>query len=280
MGHAAYVRKEKSKQAKLSAGLVLNSSALYGKSNQPPRMKHVVSPVLSGLQTLVLHTNTLVPVLECLEAGIIPIVPDGLEATIAPTELILDTFLPQVPAKAGVSILPSLSRSMSHFRILNPPETWRSPADTIAALSTDGASITHGKMTHLAIPRRANANEENDVEFVEWVRSLLSAPSRLESVVVSIFLPATTSSPASSLPDVVAELIPTFVWSLLADIARTDSRLCLVPGMKNAWSKACTGDRFDRVASAHHRGGKDEKVDFWTWARECEEYRKSMETSV
>ena len=308
MGHDAYVRREQGRRAKLSAALILNPSALYGRGGVPISAKNVVSPVLAALKTLVIHTDTLMPVLECMDSDIVAVADESasLGSTIAPTEIIFDTFLPPTPSKTAhsfqshsphfapshssanpqtrtpSSILPSLSRNTTHLRILNPPPTWRNPADTISALmsdSDDENAGTLGKLTHLAVPRRANANEENDIEFVEWVRSVLSAPSNLECVVVSVFPPTSSTSMSTSLSELNDILTPTFIWSLLSDVARSDSRLCVVPGRKGAWNRACVGDRFERQMDDGNHGGysgvKNEKVDYWTWAREFEMQRSS-----
>ena len=285
MGYNAYLRREQSKKAKLSTALLLNPSSLYTKNNAPIP-NNVVSPIFLGLKTLAIRADTLMPVLECMVSEI-GIIDAGLDSTIAPTEIIFDTFLPPPQTKtpgfgtnhftsepntgttSSSAILQALARRVTHIRVLSPPLAWCHPSEIITVLSAPGGtSDTLNRLTHLSVPRRANANEDNDLEFVEWIRDLLATSAKLECVVVTVFPP--TSQMTTPLNELVKSLSSMFIWNLLDELACSDSRLCVVPGYKGAWSRACSGDWFDRptIPGRKRSDVSHEKVDFWTWAKE------------
>ncbi|KAJ7270023.1 hypothetical protein B0H12DRAFT_1094083 [Mycena haematopus] len=125
-------------------------------------------------------------------------------------------FTPSAPSSAAAG---HLSASITHLRISEPGDTWHSPLSILAFFG----STPH--LTHLALARRMDANEDNDQVFVDEVSMLLASRRNLKMIVVRIF-PAhwphyfddgnTSCAESSS------------IWTALVSVAQADSRLILI----------------------------------------------------
>lgn len=114
-------------------------------------------------------------------------------------EIILQSmYEPLTDSKKTTPSISALeSPGPTRLRVCEPGDVWSSPLQTIAAMgvSADGAGLEH---LHLA--RRIDANEDNDVVFVDEVVEILSGPlgKKMKKVVVSLFGGSAASS--STLP--------------------------------------------------------------------------------
>ncbi|KAJ7099562.1 hypothetical protein B0H15DRAFT_820744 [Mycena belliarum] len=109
------------------------------------------------------------------------------------------------------------SASLTHLRISEPGDAWYSP---LSILEFFGSAP---ELSHLALPRRRDANTDNDEVFVNELCTLLASRPQLKMLVVGIF-PAQwpcyspqTDSPASS-----------SIWAALSSVAEIDRRIILV----------------------------------------------------
>lgn len=151
--------------------------------SSPAAYLHVqpyISPVLANLRTLVVTAEVL---LYHIEPQTSTSTSSSL-LTPTPTELILDTYLapPVSPSSSSPVADPALSQLSSHLThllISHVPETWRLPSLTLSTLGLSTRS--QSSLTHLALVRRANANENNDVEFVDDIAEILASLARDES---------------------------------------------------------------------------------------------------
>lgn len=148
------------------------------------------SAFFSSLRTLVVPSDVLyqvmrtIPIRTCEERG---------PATSSPTpsELILDTYIP-LSSASSVSghlsppllqnlLLARLGSAITHLTIAARPKIWCLPSDTLTALGGTPA------LTHLALVRRANANGDNDLEFITDIRQMLEERAgTLQCVVIAV----------------------------------------------------------------------------------------------
>ncbi|KAF7351108.1 hypothetical protein MSAN_01673300 [Mycena sanguinolenta] len=118
-------------------------------------------------------------------------------------------FTPSAPSSAAASHL-------THLRISEPGDTWHSPLSILAFFG----AAPH--LTHFALARRMDANEDNDQVFVDEVSTLLASRRKLKMIVVRIF---TSRWPHYSDDDSAES---SSIWAALLPIAEADSRLVLV----------------------------------------------------
>ncbi|KAJ6491834.1 hypothetical protein C8R47DRAFT_1122017 [Mycena vitilis] len=181
-----------------------------------------------------------------------------------PSEVTIQAFDAAIPfewedesAGSAVSTTAAhLSRSITHLRISEPGDTWHSPRSILAFFG----ATPH--LTHLALARRMDANEDNDQVFVEEVGALLASTPKLRMLVVRIFpahwpryfdqaVPATSSS----------------IWASLAPVAEADKRLVLVSaGWEDAVTLKCVAQRSDPV-----------RTDFWERSRKEWESQRPLD---
>lgn len=238
--------------------------------------------VLGALRTLVVTSSLLAPFVGTQLPSTCADVLRG--SYTSPAEIVIDThFTPDVLKRAiqpSLSSLAQLTARTTHLAILQPPQMWSLPSETLGALGFDChpgiSSSGWRRLTHLSLIRRANANEDNDREFVEDIARIVrsSSPARegdggLECVVVCV-LPDTMilrsiayELDAETANDDLDEfkkgqlleshLAQTYIWRLLAGLTgelpgadlrgncnrnvKRGIRLCVVPGWSGAWTR-------------------------------------------
>ncbi|TFK51004.1 hypothetical protein OE88DRAFT_1660196 [Heliocybe sulcata] len=127
---------------------------------------------------------------------------------------------------------PAMFSAVTHLRFCEPASVYATPS---AAISTLCPALL-GTLTHLQLARKARANEQNDIEFMEDVRALLEERKNLRCMVVTVF-----PSTAGAKEDVRAAS----VWSMLEAI-RTDvgaGRLVIMEGVYGQWEDATVWER-------------------------------------
>ncbi|KLO10335.1 hypothetical protein SCHPADRAFT_906977 [Schizopora paradoxa] len=319
--NAAAERKVEHDRARMLASasriLGLSSGAGLVKSMRPIGLSlSSPLPVFDALRTLVVHSSLLAPFVSAPALSNSPLQP-------APTEIILDTYLPgansytYLAGKQPISTttlrtlatdnhddkdlaLSKLAAHTTHLSILSAPSVWRLPSETLSAFGGLPS------LTHLAVVRRANANEANDDEFVKDLEDILveRGSGSLHCLVVGI-LPdsgwrSRTAAPrlegskdeASKELELEAYLARSHIWSRLANLALastssshltpalSSARLCIVPARTDAWhraSSANTGLRGSKLVWWGHGVRSAPGEDFWTWARAFEGGRRTRE---
>lgn len=142
-----------------------------------------------------------------------------------PSELILESYVDLSGESTFASATPdgkhtSLS-SITKLRVCEPGSGWDSPSSFLRPFLAN--------LTHLHLCRRAFANEENDVEFLDDVRTFLLCASKLEMVAVSIF-------PSQLYESVSESVTESNIWVALEDMAKDDERLCILQGKYGSWT--------------------------------------------
>lgn len=138
-------------------------------------------------------------------------------------------------------------------------------------------------LTHLHLNRRASANEDNDIAFVQDCEDVLRQREGLKMLVVSVFLPFYYSMTAPALPAVAGgadedaemhevneekareatmerECVESSLWKMLQELKAKDERLVIIQGQEGAWRKEWEGVRV--IANATGAG------DFWVRAKQ------------
>ncbi|KAF7296099.1 hypothetical protein MKEN_01425100 [Mycena kentingensis (nom. inval.)] len=110
-----------------------------------------------------------------------------------------------------------LSTALTHLRISEPGDAWYAPSAIISFFG----DAPH--LTHIALARRMEANEDNDAVFVADIQTILASRPQLRMVVVRIF-PA--HFPLYYNPEAVVE--DSAIWQVLSVLAEEDPRLVIV----------------------------------------------------
>ncbi|KAL5504778.1 hypothetical protein ACEPAH_7441 [Sanghuangporus vaninii] len=263
------------------------TGVLLGFGNSAPS---VPSPVVADLQTLLIDTRILEHHLNTHTApsSTLP------KVSPSPSELILHSYIPWGGVKPPyLSPLASLGVQLTHLTIACPSARWTLPSTTL--------NVVGGvpSLTHLALVRRAHANEDNDAEFVRDVAGILS--ERVDSLIrlVLVVLPDSgfTTWKYTHQPELAddyeeehehehffnpelraleAYLSTTSIWSQFSTLAQSSPAVCLVPGMTDAWTRALRKSRKPGAifeSNIFHDRGRD----LWSWARTFESRRRAME---
>ncbi|OCB89432.1 hypothetical protein A7U60_g3409 [Sanghuangporus baumii] len=138
------------------------TGVLLGFGNSAPS---VPSPVLADLRTLLIDTRILEHHLNTHTApsSTLP------KVSPSPSELILHSYIPWGGVTPPyLSPLAPLGVQLTHLTIACPSARWTLPSTTLNVLGGVPS------LTHLALVRRAHANEDNDAEFVRDVAEILS----------------------------------------------------------------------------------------------------------
>lgn len=166
--------------------------------------------------------------------------------------------------------------NLTHLRLAEPGHMFVSPSSFLTALGP----LSH--LTHLHLNRRASANEDNDIAFVQDCEDVLRRKEGLKMLVVSVFLPFYYSMTAPALPagggaDEDAEMremdeekareatmerecVESSLWRMLQELKAKDERLVIIQGQEGAWRKEWEGVRV--IANATGAG------DFWVRAKQ------------
>ncbi|KAF9228447.1 hypothetical protein BS17DRAFT_851375 [Gyrodon lividus] len=139
-------------------------------------------------------------------------------------------------AKTPEPTIPFLS-NVTHLRIAEPQASlaWHSPVSLLSLFP---------KLTHVALPRRCNANAENDSVFLEGIKACLQQPA-IKMVVVVIFAhlskDKTTLDDDPAQGDVYAENLEQIktssIWESVQELKKCDERLSVVPGSYGSWKR-------------------------------------------
>ncbi|KAJ8453444.1 hypothetical protein ONZ45_g19716 [Pleurotus djamor] len=95
-------------------------------------------------------------------------------------------------------------------------------------------------LAYLHFARRAEANEDNDILFVDEIRSILAERSHLASLVVSIF-------PVEWRAKETAR--ESHIWQRLSELEMEDKRLILVIGGPGQWRAEYEGSAISSRAN-------------------------------
>ncbi len=317
--NAAAQRKVENDRTRMlaAAGRILGLSSGTATAVRPIALSLSSSPaVFAALRTLVVHSSLLAPFISAPAPSDRSLPPN-------PTEVILDTYLPVANSysyhagKTSVSVttvsasadyhddkdsaLSKLSAHTTHLSVLNAPSVWRLPSETLSAFG--GLP----NLTHLAVVRRANANEANDDEFVKDLEQILveRGTGSLRCLVVGILPDSGWRSHTAAVRkegsqdeeettkanELESYLTRSHIWSRLAALAHTSTsshltpalssaRLCIVPARMDAWVRASslsTGTRGTKYVWWGDGVRSAPGEDFWTWARTYEVGRKTRE---
>ncbi|KAF9243172.1 hypothetical protein BU15DRAFT_43196 [Melanogaster broomeanus] len=157
--------------------------------------------------------------------------------------------------------LPMLS-NVTHLRIAEPQASlaWHSPVSLLSLFP---------HLTHVALPRRCNANAENDHVFLDGIKMCLQHPT-IKMVVVVIFVRSSKKGPASddnSTQDLDRETLKQIktspIWESVQELKERNDKLFVVPGGYGSWkrewqsaevqaSTAGPGDWWARVTGNWH----------------------------
>ncbi|KAL5483313.1 hypothetical protein ACEPAI_8544 [Sanghuangporus weigelae] len=262
------------------------TGAILGFGNSAPS---VPSPVLADLRTLLVDTRILEHHLNAHTVASSTLA----KVSPSPSELILRSYIPWgIVTPPYLSPLAPLGAQLTHLTIACPSARWTLPSTTLNVLGGVPS------LTHLALVRRAHANEDNDAEFVRDVAEILS--ERGDSLVrlVLVVLPDSgfatwkyTHQPElvdgyeeenegdehvlsfnPELRALEAYLATTYIWSQFSSLAQSSPAVCVVPGMNDGWTRALMKSRklgaiFE--SNIFHDHGRD----LWSWARAFESRR-------
>ncbi|KAL5532098.1 hypothetical protein ACEPAF_5662 [Sanghuangporus sanghuang] len=266
------------------------TGVLLGFGNSAPS---VPSPVLADLRTLLIDTRILEHHLNTYTApsSTLP------KVSPSPSELILHSYIPWGGVTPPyLSPLAPLGVQLTHLTIACPSARWTLPSTTLNVLGGVPS------LTHLALVRRAHANEDNDAEFVRDVAEILS--ERVDSLIrlVLVVLPDSgfttwkyTHQPVLAdgceeedeevehvlsfnpeLRVLEAYLSTTSIWSQFSTLAQSSPAVCVVPGMSDAWARALRKSRNPGAifeSNIFHDHGRD----LWSWARMYGSRRRAIE---
>ena len=139
------------------------TGALLGFGDSAPS---VPSPVLADLRTLLIDSCVLEHHLKT-HANLSSVCAPTVSPS--PSELVLHSYIQWRDATLpSLSPLAPLGARLTHLTIACPSAKWTLPSTTLSALGGVPS------LTHLALVRRAHANEDNDAEFVRDVAGILS----------------------------------------------------------------------------------------------------------
>ncbi|KAH7906690.1 hypothetical protein BJ138DRAFT_1015818 [Hygrophoropsis aurantiaca] len=148
---------------------------------------------------------------------------------------------------------------VTHLRIAEPASSWHSPLPLLRLFPA---------LAHVALPRRANANEDNDLVFLEGVKTMLQH-KRIRMVVVVVFpqigyYPDQSSSDESDdgedgIIDAVFSVKKSSIWKAVEELRRSDKRVYVMQGRYDMWKNEWKGPEV--VASARGPG------DWWGTTR-------------
>ena len=245
------------------------------------------SPVLSSLRTLLIDARILEYHMSESPSPS-PTWAIANEVSPRPSELVLSTYLRASSLPFGSAPLAPLATRLTHLIIASSPPRWCLPSTTTKLLGA-----LHS-LTHLALPRKANANEDNDLEFIDDIRALVQERQRpygsLECLVLVVepysgFLPLGTSSDSSSDVDKESSIYECFasthIWRGMTGLAREVNTqiaysrgrptVCVIPGSEGAWHRALSKHRqIDGVFDSNVFSNDSRGRDLWSWAQEYE----------
>ncbi|KAG0702862.1 hypothetical protein DFH29DRAFT_1044613 [Suillus ampliporus] len=124
---------------------------------------------------------------------------------------------------------------ITHLCIAEPAYAWCSPLALLKVFPS---------LTHVALPRRAHANTENDKLFMEDVKAILQEP-RMEVIVITIFPQILARADKEHVADHDAsrslDIKDSTIWLAAEELRKRDGRLFIVNGHTGSWRKDWQG---------------------------------------
>jgi hypothetical protein len=124
---------------------------------------------------------------------------------------------------------------VTHLCIAEPAYAWYSPLALLEVFPS---------LTHIALPRRAHANTENDELFIGDVKAILQEP-RMRMVVISIFSQIRVEADREQAVDRDAggplDIKDSTIWRAAEELRKGDGRLFVVDGHSGSWRKDWQG---------------------------------------
>lgn len=124
---------------------------------------------------------------------------------------------------------------VTHLRIAEPAYAWFSPLVFLDVFPS---------LTHIALPRRAHANTENDELFIGDVKAILQEP-RMRMVVVYIFsqigVEADKQQAVNRDTGGTPDIKDSNIWLAAEELRKGDRRLFVVDGHSGSWRKDWQG---------------------------------------
>lgn len=138
--------------------------------------------------------------------------------SVCASELILESYV-DLSKELTFDQTPNPLSSVTRLRICEPGSQWVAPSSTLRPFITN--------LTHLQLCRRAPANEENDITFLDDLRSLFLFAPKLNMVVVSVFPPYFADGGES--------VKRSYIWRALEVIQEQEERLYITEGNYGSW---------------------------------------------
>ncbi|OAX42799.1 hypothetical protein K503DRAFT_667107, partial [Rhizopogon vinicolor AM-OR11-026] len=129
----------------------------------------------------------------------------------------------------------SIFEYITHLRIAEPAYAWYSPLALLKVFPS---------LTHIALPRRAHANIENDELFMEDVKVILREP-RMQVIVIAIFpqiqVGADNERGVDHDVSVSLDIKNSTIWLAAEGLGKGDGRLFVVDARMGSWRKDWQG---------------------------------------
>ncbi|KAG1760595.1 hypothetical protein EDD22DRAFT_72212 [Suillus occidentalis] len=129
----------------------------------------------------------------------------------------------------------TIFHQVTHLRIAEPAYAWFSPLAFLDVFPS---------LTHIALPRRAHANTENDELFIGDVKAILQEP-RMRKVVISIFSQIGVEADKEQAVDRdtggTLDIKDSTIWLAAEELRKGDGRLFVVDGHSGSWKKDWQG---------------------------------------
>lgn len=136
---------------------------------------------------------------------------------------------------SGPSYLSPMFHHVTHLRIAEPAYAWFSPLAILDVFPS---------LTHIALPRRAHANTENDELFIGDVKAILQEP-RMRMVVISIFSQIGVGADKEQVINRdtggTLDIKDSTIWLAAEELRKGDRRLFVVDGHSGSWRKDWQG---------------------------------------
>lgn len=124
---------------------------------------------------------------------------------------------------------------VTHLCIAEPAQAWYSPLALLEVFPS---------LTHIALPRRAHANIENDELFIGDVKAILQEP-RIRVIIISIFpqtlVGADQDEAVSRDAGGPLDIKDSTIWLAAEELRKGDGRLFVVNGHSGSWRKDWQG---------------------------------------
>lgn len=129
----------------------------------------------------------------------------------------------------------SIFKYITHLRIAEPAYAWYSPLALLKVFPL---------LTHIALPRRAHANKENDNLFIEDVKAILREP-RMQVVIITIFPQIRVGGDREQAVDQdvggLLDIKNSTIWLAAEELRKGDGRLFVVNARMGSWRQDWQG---------------------------------------